>query len=120
MTTREQIAAALSEVEITWNGRAHLLDGHAYRPASLAVWQAFCDWQAATWLTGCHIEMSWQVYVILPASDPEAWATATDSALSPVRDRLIQIGKVSRAEPIALVASDQALTMPAINFTLIT
>ena len=120
MISRDEIAAALSRVIITWDGADHPLDGQAVRPASLAVWQAFPDWQSAAWRSRCVIERTWQVFVILPAADPDAWATASDAALDAVRDELIKIGSVVQVSPIALVAADQALTMPALNFTLLT
>jgi hypothetical protein len=120
MTTRDDIAAALSRVVVDWNGEQHALDGQPVRPAALAVWQAFPDWRSAVWLTSCVIERIWQVYVILPAGDPEAWATATDAALDSIRTGLLGLGAVTRVEPVALVAADQGLTMPALNFTLTT
>jgi hypothetical protein len=117
---RNKIADALSTVSILYDGAMHQLDGHPVRPASLALWQAFPDWQESTWLTRCVIERTWAVYVILPASDPQSWAEATDAALDPVRDALSPLGQVQRCTPIALVSADQAVTMPALNFTLIT
>lgn len=120
MSTRDDIAAALSTVIIDYDNDVHQLNGQPVRPASLALWQAFPDWQSATWLTACVVERTWNVYVILPAADPRSWAEATDDAIPAVRDALIKIGNVSRVEPIALVSSEQGVTMPALNFTLTT
>src|SRR5690349_22449238 len=103
MITREAIAAALSTVTVDWDGASYTLDGHSTRPAALAVWQAFPDWVSATWRTRCVVERTWSVYVILPAADPDAWASATDAALNAVRDALVPIGAVIRAEPVSLV-----------------
>lgn len=119
-TSREDIAAALSGVVVTWNGVAYPLDGQGIRPPALAVWQAFPDWVAAVWRSQCVVERTWSVYVILPAADPDAWATATDAALKPVRDALIRVGSVTRVEPVSLVVADQSSSMPALNFTLLT
>ena len=120
MITREQIASALSSVVVTYDGAAQQLDGQPVRPASLALWQAFPDWQSAAWLSRCVVERTWAVYVILPAADPASWAEATDDALAAVRDALITLGSVTRVEPIALVSAEQGVTMPALNFTLLT
>jgi hypothetical protein len=120
MITREQIADALSSVVVDFDSDIHQLDGQPVRPASLALWQAFPDWQSASWMTRCVIERTWAVYVILPAADPSSWAEATDDAISSVRDALIMLGSVTRVEPIALVSAEQGVTMPALNFTLIT
>lgn len=116
--TREEIAAALDGLPVTWSGEDHNLSGTPSQPAALAVWQAWPDWQSAAWLTGCIIERTWNVFVILPSGDAYSWTTATDAVLNTVRNALIVLGRVSRAEPIALVAANQALTMPAISFTL--
>lgn len=120
MTTRDDIAGALSGVVVQYDGQPYTLTGYPTRPAALAVWQAFADWQSAQWLTACVIEQTWSVYVILPAADPMAWADATDNTLTPVRDALFAVGNVSRVEPVALVSADQGVTMPALNFTLLT
>lgn len=120
MTTRADIAAALSTVSVDWEGAAHELDGQPTRPAALAVWQAFPDWVSAIWRTTCVIERTWAVYVILPAADPDAWASATDAALEGVRGALIRVGAVTRVEPVSLVVADQSSTMPALNFSLVT
>jgi hypothetical protein len=120
MISRQEIADALSQVIIAWDGQPHRIDGQPVRPAALALWQAFPDWGSAIWRTACLIERTWQVYVILPAADPASWAEATDEAINAIRDQLIRLGAVTRVEPIALVAADQALTMPALNFTLLT
>jgi hypothetical protein len=119
-TTRQDIADALSTVTVDWNGSPFQLDGQSVRPPALAVWQAFPDWVAATWLTRCVTERQWSVYVILPAADPDAWASATDAALDVVRSALIKIGSVTRVEPVSLVVADQSTSMPALNFSLIT
>ena len=119
-TSREDIAAALSTVSVVWDGTPYLLDGRPTRPPALAVWQAFPDWVAATFLTRCITERTWSVYVILPAADPDAWASATDAALVAVRDALIRVGSVTRVEPVSLVVADQSMSMPALNFSLLT
>jgi len=119
-TSREDIAGALSTVSVTWNGVAYPLDGQSIRPPALAVWQAFPDWVSAVWRTRCIVERTWSVYVILPAADPDAWASATDAALDSVRDALIHVGSVTRVEPVSLVVADQSMSMPALNFSLLT
>jgi hypothetical protein len=86
----------------------------------LAVWHAFPDWVAAVWLTRNITERTWSVYVILPAADPDAWASATDAALDAVRNALIRLGSVTRVEPVSLVVADQSMSMPALNFSLLT
>jgi len=118
--TRHDIADAMTGVTVTWAGQDYELAGTPAQPAALAVWQAWPDWQSAEWLTRCVIQRTWQVFVILPAGDADAWTSAADSAMSNVRDALIGLGQVSRVEPIALVASSQSLTMPALAFTLLT
>lgn len=118
--TRADLAAALTGVTATYGGAPVTLTGYAYQPPSLAMWQAWPDWQAATWLTGCLIERTWQIFVILPAPDAAGWTEATDAILNAVRDALIPLGQVQRAEPIALVAADQGTTMPAVAFTVLT
>lgn len=120
MISRQDIADALSRVTIIWDGQPYQVDGQPVRPAALALWQGFPDWQAATWVGRCVIERTWAVYLILPAADPASFAEATDNALDAIRDELIKLGQVSRAEPIALVSADQGVTMPALNFTLTT
>jgi hypothetical protein len=117
---RGDIAEALSRVVIDYDGQTHQVDGHRTRPAVLALWQGFPDWQYATWLTRCVTERTWAVYVIMPGADPASWAEASDAALDAVRTELVQIGSVTRVEPIALVAADQGVTLPALNFTLVT
>lgn len=118
--TRHDIAAAMTGVTVTWSGQDYELTGTPAQPAALAVWQAWPDWQAAEWLTRCVMQRTWQVFVILPAGDADAWTGAADSAMENVRAALIPLGQVTRAEPIALVAGNQALTMPALAFTLLT
>jgi hypothetical protein len=118
MTTRAEIAAALDGVTVQHDGHAAELTGTPAQPAALAVWQAWPDWQSATWMSMCVIERTWLVYVILPAADATAWTEAADAVLEPVRAALTGVGSVSRVEPIALVAADQAVTMPAVSFTL--
>lgn len=120
MITRENIADALSTVIVDYDSDIHQLDGQPVRPPALALWQAFPDWQSASWLTRCAVERTWAVYVILPAADPASWAEATDDAINSVREVLITLGSVTRVEPIALVSAEQGVTMPALNFTLIT
>jgi hypothetical protein len=120
MTTRAEIADALSRVIVDYDGAPYPIDGQPSRPAVLALWQAFPDWQFATWLGRCVMERTWQVYVIMPGADPASWAEASDAALDVVRDELLKLGSVTRVEPIALVAADQGITLPALNFTLIT
>lgn len=119
MTSRQDIAAALQGVQIPWSGGVATLAPSALRPATLATWQAFPDWQSTAWLTRCIPQHTWAVYVLLP-TDPEAFTSATDGALEPIRDALSALGQVQQVSPIALVAADQALTMPALNFALIT
>jgi hypothetical protein len=118
--TRADIAAVLDGLVITYAGQDHVLSATPSQPAALAVWQAWPDWQSAAWLSACAIERTWLVYVILPAADPVSWTEGTDAILTPVRNALIQLGQVQRAEPIALVAAEQSLTMPAVSFTLLT
>lgn len=120
MTTRNAIAFALSSVQVEWDGKTVTLDGHPVRPAALAVWQGFPDWTAATWVTRCVTERAWSVYVILPAADPDAWASATDAVLEAVRTALLHVGQVLRVEPVSLVVADQSTSMPALNFSLVT
>lgn len=118
--TRADIAAALDGVTVVWSGQDHQLAGSESQPPALSVWQAWPDWQSAEWFSACLIQRTWSVYVILPAGDAQAWTTATDAVLTAVRDALVMLGQVQRAEPIALVAAEQSLTMPAVNFTLVT
>lgn len=118
MGQREEIANALRGVTVTWSGGTAELAPSPIRPAALALWQAFPDWQSARWLTRCIPEHTWNVYVILP-TDPEAFTSATDALLDPVREALARLGLVQQASPIALVSAEQALTMPALNFQLI-
>lgn len=118
MGQREQIAEALHGATFTWSGGTVELAPSPIRPAALALWQAFPDWQSTRWLTRCIQENTWNVYLVLP-TDPEAFTSATDAALDPVRDRLSTLGLVQQASPIALASAEQALTMPALNFQLI-
>lgn len=118
--TREDIADALDGLQIVYGGNVYALTGTTHQPAALAVWQAWPDWQSRIWLTACVRENVWSVYVILPAADAATWTEATDAVIEDVRSALIALGHVSRAEPIALVAADQGLTMPAVNFALTT
>lgn len=118
MGQREEIANALRGVAFTWSGGPAELAPSPLRPYTLALWQAFPDWQSVRWLTRCIPENTWNVYVLLP-TDPEAFTSATDALLEPVRDALSALGLVQQASPIALVASEQAVTMPALNFQLI-
>lgn len=118
--TRADIAAALDGLAIDYGGAPAALAATPYRPAALAVWAVWPDWQSAMWINACVVQRSWQVFVILPAVDPPAWTEATDAVLGAVHDALVPLGQVQRAEPIALVAAEQALTMPAVAFTLVT
>lgn len=118
--TRDDIAGALAGVTVTWDGTAHQLAPTSAQPPALAAWQAWPDWQSAQWLTACVVERTWQVFVILPTADAQTWTSATDAVLNAVRAALLKVGHVSRAEPIALVAAEQSMTMPAVAFTLLT
>lgn len=119
MTTRESIAAALTGISLDWDGQPRVLTGYETRPAALQLWQGYPDWISRTWRSRCLAEDTWNVFVALPAADPQSWATATDVALEPVRDALTRLGHVSRAEPIRLVFEGNIST-PAVNFTLTT
>ena len=118
MSQREEIAQVLRGVTFTWSGGTAELAPATIRPSALALWQAFPDWQSVRWLTRCVQESTWNVYVVLP-TDPEAFTSATDAALEPIRERLSILGLVQQASPIALASAEQALTMPALNFQLI-
>lgn len=120
MVGRQEIAQSLDGVTAAWSGGTIELSGSPYRPAALALWQAFPDWQSSRWLARCVIESTWNVYVILPATDPEAFSSATDALLDPVRDALSALGHVQQVSPIALVSAEQSITMPALNFALLT
>jgi len=118
--TREEIAGALAGVTVTHDGQTQQMAPTVAQPPALAAWQVWPDWQSAVWVSGCVVERTWQVYVILPAADAQTWTSATDAVLNAVRTALLNVGHVSRAEPIQLVASEQSLTMPAVAFTLLT
>jgi len=119
VSAREAIASALNGLSVTWSGEPVELAATPIKPAGLAVWQAFPDWQSSRWLSRCITEETWAVYVILPGSDAQAFTSATDTLIEPVRDALITLGHVSQVAPIALVSAEQSITMPALNFSLV-
>lgn len=119
MTTRAEIADAMSVPVSGLDGQLVIVDGQPTMPATYAAWQGWPQWQSAEWLNRCVMRTTWQVLLVLPAGNPAAWAEATDNVLTPVRDGLETVGHVVRAEPVALASGDlQTQTLPALQFTL--
>jgi hypothetical protein len=130
VSTRADIAAALSTVRVEWHGEEITLHPHGYNaythdaPAPFAVWP---EWQADDHSPAVPdvVNSIWQVIVILPAGDAEPRnssvpdAAALDAVRWPVRAALEKLGGVGRAEPFSYTV-ESAHRMPAIRYTLST
>lgn len=119
MSTRDDVKTVLDGlfIPLTPEGMAAI---HATRslPPTIEPWAAWPVWVSTTWRTVAIADETWTVIVALPAADADTWAASGDDALEPVREALMKVGGVMRAEPIALAVGDNAATVPAIAYTL--
>jgi len=118
VSTRDDVAAALDGLAVDVGGELVTLTAYPQLPETIQPWTAWPVWAGAHWISACVADESWRVLLVLPASGSEAQADALDAALWPVRDALVKLGAVTRADPIALAAGDQAQTLPAIAYQL--
>lgn len=122
MSDRPAIAETLGAVSFEWHGEPVQIIGHEYEPDTIATWQAWPVWLQTAWLTACIPEPTWHVIVVLPVGNTEAWSTAADAAIEPIRGAFDQgdVGNVALVEPVTLTPGDPGNSWPALRFTLTT
>lgn len=118
MSTRDDVVTVLDGLELQLPDGAVTLQASRAIPATIDAWSCWPVWQSTTWRTVAISDETWTVLLVLPAGDADAWSTAGEQALEPVRVALMKLGGVMRAEPIALAVGDNATTVPALAFTL--
>lgn len=118
MSARDDVVTVLDGLAIDLPDGAVTIHCHRALPPTIDAWVAWVVWVSTTWRTVAVADETWTVLLVLPAADSDAWSTAGEQALWPVRDQLSKVGGVMRAEPIALSVGDNATTMPAMAYTL--
>lgn len=112
MSTRDDIAAALVASGLD-------LDAKPGRPDVLHPGAAWPQWVRSTVLTGCSIERTWWVLVVLPAGSPAATDQRAEDLTPPLLDALLELGVVEVVEPVDLLVQDATGgAVPALRFTL--
>ena len=121
-TIRDDIAAALSSVEVAWDNDLVPITGFPaeVEPASWQAWVGWPAWRDTRWLNACVAEDRWYVLVVVPSGDALTFSAAMEAVKDPVRDALLKVGHVELAEASALVASDNTATVPAVRYSLTT
>jgi hypothetical protein len=114
MTTRDDIQKALEGVTDP------VLDARPFMPNTVTAWNAWPVWMSSTFAGRCVEIRLWQVLVILPPGDTEAWTTAAEDAIWPIREALETVGSVTLVEPIQVFVGDAATGTPALRFTIST
>lgn len=118
MSTRDDVVTVLDGLQLVLPDSTVTVRASRALPATIDAWHAWPVWVSTTWRTVAIADETWTVLLVLPAGDADAWSTAGEQALEPVREALMGLGGVMRAEPIALAVGDNATTVPALAYTL--
>jgi hypothetical protein len=107
----DDIAAALAVVPG--------IDAKPYQPNTVHPGECWPARVRTTPLTGCALEQTYQVHVVLPGGAPETTARAYDDLLRPMTDALVELGAyVDWFEPTAMLGQDGGGTIPLLSATI--
>lgn len=118
MSIRNAIADALDGLALDVPEGRVTLAGFANMPDVFDAFAAWPVWVSSSWRSACEIDETWQVLVTLPSGDAAVWSDLAEPILTPVRDALLRVGAVTRAEPVNLMLGDPSSAIPALAYTL--
>ena len=114
MTTRDQIVAALA------SGPG--LSASPTQPATVAAWAAWPVWRITTWrnqVADGARDISWYVFVALPASERAATVDAADPAVEQIGQALADADcGVQTVEPFQIVVAGGGDPVPVLRYAL--
>lgn len=109
--TRQDIADALDAVDG--------VTGVPVPPAHLAPFVAWPAWQSTTWVNDCARDVTWFVFVALPAPGNGAAIEAGDPLIEAVGDALWMLGRVVIVQPVRVTTGTPGDDTPALRFQLL-
>lgn len=110
--TREAITAALAGL----SG----VTAMPYAPHTPTPGMAWPVWVSTEPYTSCGWQWTYYVLYALPATDQAGTAAASESAVEPIAERLVEIGEVTVIEPALVTVGDGGRSLPAVRFRLVT
>lgn len=113
MTTRADIAAALSTVEG--------VTGLATPPRTPRAGMGWPEWQQTTPATMTGDEITWAVHVALPAGLADSTVLEADALTLSLMDVLAELGEIQTVQPTTLVMQQGGASgLPLITVTMTT
>lgn len=112
MSTRQDLADAL--------GGVPGVTGLTLPPDVIQPGMAWPVWRSSTPITGTDYEVTYDVFLTLPAGSPGASIAEADDSWQPVAFALLHVGAVSLIEPVTMATDPAGAGLPAIRFTLTT
>lgn len=87
-------------------------------PQTIVAGSAWPVWRDLDWVTVADTAARWQVFVVLPNTDPVGTVDAADTLLQPVADALRSLGKVGPVDPVQWAVEPGQQSVPALRFNL--